>query len=131
MNSRGSSDFSYEDRYGVKAPRGWKLPATLIAVVGISWLIWAGLFHSKPDFRTTIISFSIVSDKEVSLRYVVQRNDASTPAICTLQAKDVDKNVVGEIDDEITPGRATFERTTQIPTRNAAATASVLRCRVK
>ena len=39
--------------------------------------------------------------------------------------------IMGEIDDEITPGRATFERTTQIPTRNAAATASVLRCRVK
>jgi len=61
----------------------------------------------------------------------IQRNDPSTPATCTLQAKDVDKNVVGEIEDEITPGRATFEQVSTIPTRNAAATAVVARCRVK
>ena len=131
MNSTEASDFSYEDRYGFKPAKGWKLPATLIAVVGISWLIWAGLFHAKPEFRITLISFSIVSDEEVSIRYAIVRNDPSTPATCTLQAKDVDKNVVGEIEDEITPGRATFEQVSSIPTRSAAATAIVARCRVK
>jgi hypothetical protein len=131
MNSTEASDFSYEDRYGIKPAKGWKLPATLIAVVGISWLIWAGLFHAKPEFRITLISFSIVSDEEVSIRYAIVRNDPSTPATCTLQAKDVDKNVVGEIEDEITPGRASFEQVSSIPTRSAAATAIVARCRVK
>jgi hypothetical protein len=60
-----------------------------------------------------------------------ERNDPSTPATCTLQAKDADKNVVGEIEDEIAPGRASFEQITSIPTRSAAATAIVARCRVK
>ena len=131
MNSAGSSEFSYEDRYGVKASKGWKLPAAIIAVVGIVWVFWAGLFHATPEFRTTLISFSVVSNEEVSIRYSVQRKDATTAATCTLQARDVKKNIVGEIEDEITPGRANFERTTKIPTRSAASTATVSRCRVK
>jgi hypothetical protein len=131
MNSKGSSEFSFEDRYGVKPARGWKLPATIIAIAGIIWIFWAGLFHSQPEFRITLISFSIVSDEEVSIRYAIQRNDPSTPATCTLQASDFDKNIVGEIEDEITTARASFERTTLIPTRSAAATAIVARCRVK
>jgi hypothetical protein len=67
MNSAGSSEFSYEDRYGVKASKGWKLPAAIIAVVGIVWVFWAGLFHATPEFRTTLISFSVVSNEEVSI----------------------------------------------------------------
>lgn len=131
MNSKGSSEFSYEDRYGIKPAKGWKLPATILAIVGIAWVFWAGLFHAQPEFRITLISFAIVSDEEVSIRYAIQRNDSSTPATCTLQAKDADKNVVGEIEDEIAPGRASFEQITSIPTRSAAATAIVARCRVK
>jgi len=131
MNSKGSSEFSYEDRYGIKPAKGWKLPATILAVIGIAWVFWAGLFHAKPEFRITLISFSVVSDEQVSIRYAIQRNDPSSPATCTLQARDVDKNIVGEIEDEITPGPASFERTTSIPTRSAAATALVARCRVK
>ena len=131
MNSKGSSEFSYEDRYGIKPAKGWKLPETILAIVGIAWVFWAGLFHAQPEFRITLISFSIVSDEEVSIRYAIQRNDPSTPATCTLQAKDADKNVVGEIEDEIAPGLASFEQITSIPTRSAAATAIVARCRVK
>ena len=131
MNSKGSSEFSYKDRYGIKPAKGWKLPATILAVIGITWVFWAGLFHAKPEFRITLISFSVLSDEQVSIRYAIQRNDPTTPATCTLQARDVDKNIVGEIQDEITPGRASFERTTSIPTRSAAATALVARCRVK
>jgi hypothetical protein len=131
MNSTGSSEFSYEDRYGIKPSKGWKLPATILAVIGIIWIFWAGLFHASPEFRTTLISFSVISDEEISIRYEVQRNDPSTPATCTLQARDIDKNIVGEIEDEITPGLSSFERITSIPTRSAAVTATVARCRVK
>lgn len=131
MNPTGSSEFSYEDRYGIKPAMRWKLPATILAIIGIVWIFWAGLFHATPEFRTTLISFSIISDEEISIRYSVQRNDPSTPATCTLQARDFEKNIVGEIEDEITPGSASFERTTIIPTRSSAVTATVARCRVK
>jgi hypothetical protein len=131
MNSTGASEFSYEDRYGIKPSKGWKLPATILAIIGIIWIFWAGLFHASPEFRTTLISFSVISDKEISIRYEVQRNDANTPATCTLQARDIDKNIVGEIEDEITPGIASLVRVTSIPTRSAAVTATVARCRVK
>jgi hypothetical protein len=107
------------------------VPAAIIATVGIIWIFWAGLFHATPEFRTTLISFSVTSSEEISIRYSVQRKDSSTVATCTLQARDVAKNVVGEIEDEITPGPADFERITTIPTRSAAVTAGVARCRVK
>ena len=131
MNSKSSPDFSYEDRYGIKGAIGWKLPAIILAIIGIVWIFWAGLFHATPEFRTSLISFSIISDEEISIRYEVQRNDPSTPATCTLQARDFDKNIVGEIEDEIAPGRASFERITSIPTRSSAVTATVARCRTK
>jgi len=131
MNSTGSSEFSYEDRYAIRPSKGWKVPAAIIAIVGIIWIFWAGLFHATPEFRTTLISFSVTSEEEISIRYSVQRKDSSTLATCTLQARDSEKNVVGEIEDEITPGPTSFERNTEIPTRSAAVTASVARCRVK
>jgi len=131
MSSMESPDFSYEDRYGIKSTKSWKLPAIILGAIGIIWIFWAGLFHASPEFRTTLISFSVKSNEEISIRYSVQRNDSSTPAICTLQARDIDKNIVGEIEDEITPGRASFERETSIPTRSAAVTATVARCYVK
>jgi hypothetical protein len=131
MESQGTSDFSYEDRYAIRPSRGWQLPAAIFAIAGIIWILWAGLFHATPEFRTTLISFSVISDEEVSIRYSVQRKNPSTFATCTLQARDVEKNVVGEIEDQITPGSADFERFSSIPTRSGAATASVVRCRAK
>ncbi|MEI7540763.1 MAG: DUF4307 domain-containing protein [Actinomycetes bacterium] len=123
--------FSYNDRYGVRPANRWVGPAVFFAVVGITWLAWAGLHHSNPNIRTSLISYTATTDREISLRYTVVRKDKNQVLICILIARDYDKNIVGQIDDEIEPGLASFEKTTAIPTRSQAVNADVANCRVK
>ena len=123
--------FSYADRYGVRPANRWVGPAVFFAVIGISWLAWAGLHHSNPHIRTSLISYTATTDREISLRYSVVRKDKDQILTCTLIARDYDKNVVGQIEDEIAPGLASLEKTTSIPTRSQAVNADVVACRVK
>lgn len=126
---QSEAPFSYNDRYGVRPPTKWQIPAILCALLGISWLVWAGLHHANPPFRTTLISFSITSEKEVSIRYSLERRSSETPYACTLVARDIDKNVVGQIDEVIPSGKSKTELITLIPTRGPAVNADVIRCR--
>jgi hypothetical protein len=124
-------EFSYEDRYGVRPTKGWVTPAVVIAVIGISWLIWAGLHHSNPNIRASVISFTATTDRAMSIRYEVVRKDKGQVITCTLVARDYDKNVVGQIEDEIGPGLAVVQKTTDIPTRSQGVNADVVACRIK
>lgn len=123
--------FSFNDRYGVRPTNRWVGPAIILAAVGISWLTWAGLHHSNPNIRTSLISYTATTDRDITLRYSVVRKDKDQTLICTLIARDYDKNVVGQIEDEIGPGLASLEKTTAIPTRSQAVNADVTNCRVK
>ena len=128
---QSGSQFSYEDRYGVRPAKRWVLPATVIAAIGISWLVWVGLHHSNPDIRSSVISFTATTDREMSIRYEVVRKDKDQVLTCTLVARDYDKTVVGQIDDEIGPGLAGVQKNTQIPTRSQGVNADVVACRIK
>jgi len=123
--------FSYEERYGLRPRNSWVMPALIFAVTGISWLMWAGLHHSNPPIRSSTISFSPMSDREISLRYSVQRTDENQRLICTLIARDIDKNIVGQIDQEFGPGLASFQQTTVIASRTKAVFADVAGCRAQ
>lgn len=123
--------FDYNDRYGVKQSRSWVAVALLTAVVGVGWITWAGLHHSNPAIRTQLISFVVDNDREVSVRYSVDRHSTSTTTVCTLIARDYDKNIVGQLDQEITAGLAKVELVTVVPTRSEAVNADVSSCRAK
>ena len=128
---QSGSQFSYEDRYGVRPAKRWVLPATVIAAIGISWLVWVGLHHSNPDIRSSVISFTATTDREMSIRYEVVRKDKDQVLTCTLVARDYDKTVVGQIEDEIGPGLAVVQKNTDIPTRSQGVNADVVACRIK
>ena len=128
---QSDDQFSYNDRYGVRPANRWVGPAVFFAIVGISWLAWAGLHHSNPKIRTSLISYTATTDREISLRYSVVRKNKDQRLVCTLIARDYDKNVVGQIEDEIAPGLAALEQTTSIPTRSQAVNADVAACRIK
>lgn len=125
------NEFDYNDRYGIRSGRNWIAPAIFFAVIGGAWLLWAGIHHSNPELRSELISFSVASDREISIRYSLQRSDSETPVLCTLVARDIDKEVVGQIDDLIEAGDVSITRVTPIPTRSAAVTATVTQCRYK
>ena len=124
-------EFSYNDRYGIRPGNRWLGAAIFFGITGIAWLMWAGLHHSNPPIRYELISYSITSEKEISVRYSVQRHDQSQIVICTLISRDFDKNVVGQVDDEIEPGLAALERTTNVQSRGPAVNADVIGCRPK
>jgi hypothetical protein len=121
--------FDYNDRYGIKKGRSWVAVALITAILGVGWVTWAGLHHSNPTLRIQLISFTVDSDREVSVRYSVDRHDAERPTICTLIARDYDKNIVGQIDQEITAGKGKVELVTVVPTRSEAVNADVSTCR--
>lgn len=125
------SEFSFNDRYGVRAGRRWVAPAIFFALTGITWLVWAGIHHSNPAIRSSLISYSITSEREISVRYSLIRQDKNRAVICTLIVRDFDKSVVGQIDDEIPPGLAALERTVSVPSRGPAVNGDVLGCRLK
>ena len=123
--------FDYNDRYGVKQSRSWVAIALITAVVGVGWIIWAGLHHSNPAIRTQLISFVVDNDREVSVRYSVDRHSTTAATVCTLIARDYDKNIVGQLDQEIAAGLAKVELVTVVPTRSEAVNADVSSCRAK
>ena len=123
--------FDYNDRYGVKKGRSWIAVALVAAIVGIGWITWAGLHHSNPAIRIQLITFIVDSDRAVSVRYSVDRENAKVATICTVFARDYEKNIVGQIEQEIPAGQAKVELVTVVPTRSEAVNADVSSCRAK
>jgi hypothetical protein len=124
-------EFSYEDRYGKVGGNRWVAYAFGIAMVGLLWVFWAGLHHANPAISSQLITFEVTGEKEISLRYSIARTDPDQVVICTLAAKDQDKNVIGQIDDKIIAGSTQSEQTTVIPARSTPLSASIVRCRAE
>ena len=119
-----------QQRYGYrKSSKGWKISASLVLAVFAPWLVWSAWHHSNPEIRVTLISFQNESEKSIEITYLVERRDPKQPLSCTLLARDIDKNVVGEIED-LVPASTTRTKTitTTIPTRIAPVNAAVLEC---
>jgi hypothetical protein len=124
-------DLDFNDRYGVRSSKAWITPAITFALIGGAWLIWAGLHHANPAIRSELISFNVTAEREISIRYTVDRTDPEQVVICTLTASDQDKNVIGQIDETIAAGAGHSEQTTAIPARTAPVSAAIARCRAK
>jgi len=128
--SKQGGDAYLQKRYGNSQsgrPR-WILPAVILLVVGGSWLLWSANHYSKPEIRTDLISFKVINPQEISLRYFVSVRSAKRSHQCSLTASDYQANVVGQVTDVLPAGANTFNRTIIIPTRAAAASASISHC---
>ena len=128
--SASESQFDFNDRYGVKPARAWIKYAVIFTIIGGGWLLWAGVHHSNPALRTQLISFNTDDRRNPEIRYSVQRKSGADVVVCTLTARDFEKNVVGQIDETIPAGNTYLERITAIPTRGDAVNASIERCRL-
>lgn len=122
--------FDYNDRYGISPRKAWIAPAAIVAVIGLSWTLWAALSHSQPELRSTLYSFEVTGDREITMKYAIDRRDPNATVICTLISIDIDKNIVGQIDDQIEGGDGKVERIIAIPARIAPVSARIAGCRI-
>ena len=120
----------YNDRYGITARKGWIAPAAVLGIIGLSWTLWAALNHSQPELRSTLYSFEVTGDREITMKYAIDRRDPDAIVICTLITLDIDKNIVGQIDDQILAGQSKVERIVAIPARIAPVSARIASCRI-
>ena len=122
---------SMDERYG-RRPRKSRpvvTVAVLVSAIFVIWLLVVALQHARPLASTTLISFQVRSDREVSIRYEIGRRDPKTALICTLVARDFQTSIVGEVRDQIGSGGADrVAREVSIPTRARAATVMIARC---
>ena len=120
----------YNDRYGITPRKRWIAPAAVFAIIGLSWTLWAALSHSQPELRSTLYSFSVTGDREITMKYAIDRRDPDAIVLCTLITLDIDKNIVGQIDDQIVAGQSHVERIVAIPARIAPVSARIAGCRI-
>ena len=123
--------FDYEERYGAAKATRWPAIALVVAILGVGWLMWSALYHSNPPLRSQLVSFTITNDREATVRYFIERSDSQQVVVCTLIARDYDKNIVGQIDQEIGAGKSKVELVTVVPTRSESVNADVSSCRAK
>jgi hypothetical protein len=80
-----------------RMPRSLLLGLISVGVVlGMTWLVWTALEHSRPAVAAHVQAFSIDSDTAVSVTITVERRDPSVPATCRVLAQAVDFQPVGE-----------------------------------
>ena len=129
--SYNESQFDYNDRYGIKPKSAWVKYAVTLLVAGVAWVAWAGLHHARPELSQDLISFENSDPRNPTIRYSINREDGNAVVICTLTARDFDKNVVGQVDDVNEAGDNSLERNVAIPTRADAVNVGITRCRIR
>ena len=122
--------FDYNERYGITPRKSWVAPAAVFAVLGLSWTLWAALNNAQPELRSTLYSFAVTGDREITIKYAIDRRDPEAIVLCTLITLDIDKNIVGQIDDQIVGGKSKVERTVVIPARITPVSARIAGCRI-
>ena len=128
--SQESSQFDFNNRYGIKPAKVWKRYAAAFAIAGGAWLLWAGLHQATPVLRSELISFNTDDPRRPVIRFLIERGNAKDVVICTLTARDYEKNVVGQVEEVIPAGERSVQVNVTIPTRADAVNAGIAGCRI-
>ena len=119
-------------RYGIKpvGPNRHLLTSALILLVA-SWFIWSGYNAANPTVRSDLISFKNIDDQSISITYSIQVRNNNIDHSCSLIARDLEKNTVGEVSDLMPAGSLLAgknQRTVEISTRLPAVNAGISSC---
>jgi hypothetical protein len=126
------ADPALRQRYGIKEvpkSRNWLLGA-LIGIVA-AWFAWSGYNAANPAVRSELVSFKIIDAQSISITYKISVRDNSIDHSCAVVARDIDKNVVGEVTDPMPAEELMVGanlRTLTIPTRLPAVNAGISSC---
>lgn len=119
-------------RYGIKKAGGNRYPLIAVSALLVSaWFIWSGYNAANPEVRSDLISFKNIDDQSISITYSIQARNINIDHSCSLIARDLEKNTVGEVSDQM-PARSLSAgknlRTIVISTRLPAVNAGISSC---
>jgi hypothetical protein len=132
MHPKVLTDPRLRQRYGITPAGKNRVWLAVISIVLIlAWFIWSGTNFANPQIRSTLISFEVIDDQKISISYNISVKDLNKQHTCSLVAKDIDKNTVGEVIDRI-PANSLFAgdnlRKIEISTRLPAVNAVIASC---
>ena len=119
-------------RYGIKEDnRSWLWPSVISLFAAATWFIWSAVNVANPDVRHELLSFEVVNDQSISVTYSISVKDLNIDHSCSIVARDIDKNTIGEISD-LMPASSLKSgvniRTIEIATRLPAVNAGITSC---
>ncbi len=99
--------------------------AAVVAVIGLTWLIWVALANASPPVSSRLQSYKVESATTVRATIRVERTEDAV-ATCRIQAKSADFAIVGEITVTV-PADAPRQQSLDVTiTTQRPATAAVL-----
>ena len=132
MHPKVLTDPYLQERYGIKArsKRRFIYAGIFLSLVA-AWFIWSGFNAANPALRSELVSFAVIDDQSISISYKITVRDLSKQHSCSLVARDIDKNTVGQVED-VMPGQSLLPganlRTVEITTRLPAVNAGIASC---
>ena len=132
MHPKVLTDPYLQKRYGIKASSNRRfIYAGIFLSLVAAWFIWSGFNAANPALRSELVSFEVIDDQSISISYKITVRDLSKQHSCSLVARDIDKNTVGQVED-VMPGQSLLPganlRTVEITTRLPAVNAGIASC---
>lgn len=132
MHPKVLTDPALRARYGISAGKKPSyLIITSLAVIVASWFIWSGFNAANPKVRSDLVSFEVIDTQSIAITYKISVRDRSVAHSCSVIARDIDKNTVGQVEDLMPADSLLLGanlRTVVIPTRLAAVNAGISSC---
>jgi hypothetical protein len=103
----------------------------LLAVVGLAWVVWAGLGAAQREVRWSEVGYDVVDDTTVEVTFTVVK-DPSATAACRLEALNGRYAQVGLTTVEVGPAeQRAVSRTATVRTQERAVTGLVDSCTLR
>jgi len=132
MHPKVHTDPALKERYGISSGRKNRpLILGVLLSIAAAWFLWSGFNAANPALRSELISFKVIDDQAISISYKISVRNLTKDHSCSVVARDIDKNTVGEVTD-LMPANSLLAganlRTVEIPTRLPAINAGILSC---
>jgi hypothetical protein len=132
MHPKVHTDPALKQRYGISSGRKNRpLILGVLLSIAAAWFLWSGFNAANPALRSELISFKVIDDQAISISYKISVRNLTKDHSCSVVARDIDKNTVGEVKD-LMPANSLLAganlRTVEIPTRLPAVNAGILSC---
>jgi hypothetical protein len=116
--------------------RGSRIMAIVLTIgvilLGTALAYFAYNKFANKDIESSVISYDIVNDSTINIRFTVTREEPSEPAVCIVRARSRDGSETGRREVYVAPSESgTVDLTTFIRTSQAPGIADIYGCGAK